>query len=219
MNYAQLVAAICSYTENDFSTTEINTIIQQAEQRIYNTVQFQSLRKNIMGVVTANNKYLSTPDDFMSVYSLAVIDNDGNYQYLQNRDVNFIREVYPSPTSTGLPKYYSIFGPKVVSSVITNELSLILGPTPDDNYEMELHYFYYPESIVTASTTWLGDNFDTVLLYGCLVEAYIFLKGEPDLIAVYDNKYKEALSLFKNLGDGKQRGDTYIDGQVKLPVQ
>ena len=219
MNYAQLVAAICSYTENDFSTTEIDTIIKQAEQRIYNTVQFQSLRKNIMGVVTANNKYLSTPDDFMSVYSLAVVDLDGNYQYLQNRDVNFIREVYPNPNSTGLPKYYAIFGPKVVNFTITNELSLILGPTPDEDYQMEMHYFYYPESIVTSSTTWLGDNFDSVLLYGCLVEAYIFLKGEPDLIAVYDNKYKEALSLFKNLGDGKQRGDSYIDGQVTLPVQ
>ena len=140
----------------------------------------------------------------------------GNYLYLLDKDVNFIREVYPNPGSTAEPKYYAIFGPQ---SSDVNELSFILGPTPDRTYKAELHYYYYPESIVTAGTSWLGDNFDSALLYGSLVEAYTFMKGEQDMMQLYDTKYKEALALLKNLGDGKQRADTYRDGQVKVKVQ
>lgn len=140
----------------------------------------------------------------------------GDYTYLLNKDVNFIREVYPNPRDVALPKYYAIFGPQSVNDA---ELSFILGPTPDANYYAELHYYYYPPSIVSAETTWLGDNFDSALLYGCLVEAYTYMKGEQDMMVLYDTKYKEALMLLKNLGDGKQRGDAYRDGQVKLPVR
>jgi hypothetical protein len=222
MNYTELKNAIESYTENtSFTTTELDTFIQQAEQRIYNTVQLANLRKNATGSLSANNKYLSAPGDYLSTYSLAVIDNSGNYSFLKNVDVNYIRQVYPSPTATGLPKYYAIFGPTVDGPTITDELSFILGPTPNAAYGVELHYYYYPESIteVPAGRTWLGDNFDSVLLYGSLVEAYTFMKGETDMMALYDGKYKEALMLLKNLGDGKQRGDAYVDGQVKLKVQ
>jgi len=170
MNYAQLVIAIQDYTENSFNystdPTPINTFIDQAEQRIYNTVQFPSIRKNVTGTTTSGNKYLSCPDDFLATYSMAVIDADGAYEYLLNKDVNFIRQAYPTPTDTAIPKYYALFGPTVAASVISNELSFILGPTPDAGYSVELHYYYYPESIVTASTTWLGDNLDSVLLYG-----------------------------------------------------
>jgi hypothetical protein len=217
MTYAELCAAIADYTQNtSFTATELSTFTKQAEQRIYNTVQLANLRKNMTGTVTANNKYLSAPDDFLSVYSLAIFPyGGGDYTYLLDKDVNFIREVYPSATSTGTPKYYAIFGPQ--SNNVT-ELSFILGPTPSTTYSVELHYYYYPESIVTSGTSWLGDNFDSTLLYGSLVEAYTFMKGEQDLMGVYDAKYKEALMLLKNLGDGKQRMDTYRDGQVKNKV-
>jgi len=319
MTYDELYASIQSYTENQFpdtyladgtpvsTETQINTIIKQAEQRIYNSVQFPSLRKNVTGVLTANNKYLSLPGDFLSTYSLAVIDATGAYEYLLNKDVNFIRQAYPNPTDTAIPKYYALFGPTTTndaSPVITDELSAILGPTPDAAYDVELHYYYYPTSIVrgqistfgtvtggssfvngtyvnvpltggsgsdasatvvvsggviTSVTvtnsgsgyavgntlsaliadvngvvsafsvpvasvlnadgrTWLGDNFDTVLLYGSLVEAYVFMKGEADLAAAYEAKYKEALGLAKRLGDGLERGDAYRDGQTKLKV-
>jgi hypothetical protein len=222
MNYTELKQAIRDYTENSsFTDPELNTFIQQSEQRIYNTVQLANLRKNVTGSLSANNKYLSAPNDYLSTYSLAVIDNSGNYSFLKNVDVNYIRQVYPSPTATGLPKYYAIFGPTVNGPTITDELSFILGPTPNSAYGVELHYYYYPESITAAADgrTWLGDNFDSVLLYGSLVEAYTFMKGETDMMALYDGKYKEALMLLKNLGDGKQRGDAYVDGQVKLKVQ
>jgi hypothetical protein len=216
MTYTELCAAIADYTQNTFTNTELATFTKQAEQRIYNTVQLANLRKNMTGTVTASNKYLSAPDDFLSVYSLAIFPyGGGDYTYLLDKDVNYIREVYPSSTTTGTPKYYAIFGPQ--SSNVT-ELSFILGPTPDTTYSVELHYYYYPVSIVTSGTSWLGDNFDSALLYGSLVEAYTFMKGEQDLMAVYDSKYKEALVLLKNLGDGKQRMDTYRDGQVKNPV-
>jgi hypothetical protein len=223
MNYTELVAAIQNYAEDNFdyaSTPSIlNTFIQQAEQRIYNSVQFPSLRKNVTGTLTANNKYLSTPGDFLSTYSLAVIDGTGAYEYLLNKDVNFIRQAYPNPTSdTGLPKYYALFGPTTTSGgspVITTELTFILGPTPDSAYSVELHYFYYPESIVTASTSWLGDNFDTVLLYGSLVEAYTYMKGEQDMMALYNQKYMEALQLASRLGDGLERSDAYRSGQYR----
>jgi hypothetical protein len=225
MNYSELVIAIQDYTENSFSystnPTPINTFIEQAEQRIYNTVQFPSIRKNVTGVATTNNKYLSCPNDFLAVYSLAVIDADGNYEYLLNKDVNFIRQAYPKPTDTAIPKYYALFGPTTTNSpspVVTTELSFILGPTPDAAYDVELHYYYYPESIVTATTTWLGDNFDSVLLYGSLVEAATFMKAEQDMMTLYNQKYMEAVALAKRLGDGLERGDAYRDGQTKIKV-
>jgi len=225
MNYTQLTAAICDYTQNfdqDF-IDNIPVFVKQAEQRIYNTVQFPSLRKNVTGVTSANNKYLSAPDDFLAVYSLAVIDALGAYEYLLNKDVNFIRQAYPNPTSTGIPKYYALFGPTTTDSatpVITNELSLILGPTPDTLYNVELHYYYYPESISVAASgqTWLGDNFDSVLLYGSLVEANTFMKGEADMTALYNGKYTEALALAKRLGDGMERQDAYRSGQYRQAV-
>ena len=225
MNYTQLTAAICDYTQNfdqDF-IDNIPVFVTQAEQRIYNTVQFPSLRKNVTGVTSANNKYLSAPSDFLAVYSLAVIDALGAYEYLLNKDVNFIRQAYPTPTSTGIPKYYALFGPTTTDSVtpvITNELSLIMGPTPDASYSVELHYYYYPESISVAASgqTWLGDNFDSVLLYGSLVEAITFMKGETDMIQLYNTKYTEALGLAKRLGDGMERQDAYRSGQFRQAV-
>ena len=215
MNYAALVVAISDYTENTFPTTDMNTFITQAEQRIYNTIQFPSLRKNMTGTITANNKYLSCPEDFLSPFSLSVVDATGAYSFLLNKDVNFIREAYPTPTETAIPKYYALFGPTVSGSVISTELSLILGPTPNATYVVELHYYYFPESITTANTTWLGDNFDSVLLYGSLVEAYTYMKGEADVLALYDGKYKEALALAKRLGDGLERSDAYRSGQYR----
>ena len=233
MNYQTLSAQIQAFTENTFPDTgtwdnqnvtskqQIDQFIENAEQRIYNTIQFPSLRKNVTGVLTSGNKYLSTPGDFLSVYSLAVIDGTGRYEFLLNKDVNFIRQAYPSPTSTGIPKYYALFGPTTTNDnppVITNELSIILGPTPNAAYSVELHYNHYPESIVTAGTTWLGDNFDTVLLYGALVEAAIFMKAETETMTVYQAKYAEALAQAKRLGDGLERGDAYRDGQFKQAV-
>jgi hypothetical protein len=177
------------------------------------------LRKNVTGAITVSNKYLSCPDDFLAPYSLAIYPyGGGDYIFLLNKDVNFIREAYPGPTSTGTPKYYALFGPTVSGTTISNELSFILGPTPDTAYSAELHYYYFPESITTAGTTWLGDNFDTVLLYGSLVEAYTFQKGEADLLALYDGKYKEALVLAKRLGDGMERQDAYRSGQYRQAV-
>jgi len=302
MNYAALVAAISSYTENTFPTVDMNLFITQAEKRIYNAVQIPSLRKNVTGVTTASNKYLQCPLDFLSTFSLAVIDpTTGAYTFLLNKDVNFIREAYPKPTSTGAPKYYAIFGPR---SDNETELTFILGPTPNAGYGTELHYFYYPESIVqrpiltlgaitagtsyttgtysnvsltggsgsgatanivvsgggvtavtvvnggtgfvvgdtmsalaaniggtgsgfsipvatvgnTTGTTWLGDNYDPALLYGTLVEAYTYMKGEADMIGLYDGKYKEAMGQLKRLGDGLERQDAYRSGQARVPV-
>jgi hypothetical protein len=233
VTYSELITAIQTYTENTFpsttladgtvvsSTTQLNRFIEQAEQRIYNTVQFPSLRKNVTGSVTTSNKYLSCPTDFLSTYSLAVIDASGNYEYLLNKDVNFIRQAYPNPTTdVGIPKYYALFGPTVNTSTITNELSFIVGPTPDASYSVELHYYYYPESITVSASgqTWLGDNFDTVLLYGSLVEAYLYMKGEADVMGFYELKYKEALALAKRLGDGLERQDAYRSGQFRQAV-
>ena len=306
MNYAELIDAIQSYTENTFSQSQLATFVQQAEQRIFNSVQFPSLRKNMTGTTVSGNKYLSSPSDFLSAHSLAVIDGSGNYEYLLNKDVNFIRQAYPNPSSTGIPKYYALFGPTTTpgaSPTITNELSFILGPTPDAAYTVELHFYYYPNSIVqggiaslgsvvagsgytngtyydvplvggngggaTATivvsggavtsasisssgagyrtgdsltvgttigatgsgfsvpvgtltnnngTSWLGDNFDSVLLYGSLVEAYTFMKGEPDLLQLYNTKFNEGIQLAKRLGDGLERQDAYRSGQVRVPV-
>lgn len=218
MNYAQLSSAIQAYTENTETNfvAEIPVFVQQAEQRIYNNVQFPSIRKNVTGATSANNKYLGCPNDFLAVYSIAAIDALGNYEYLLNKDVNYIRQAYPNPTSdTGIPKYYALFGAQTND---VNELTFILGPTPDATYSVELHYYYYPESIVTASTTWLGDNFDTVLLYGSLVEAYTYMKGEQDMMQLYNQKYVEALALAKRLGDGMERQDAYRSGQFRQKV-
>ena len=291
MNYSQLSAAITSYVQNYEADFVVNVplFIRQAEQRIYNTVQFPSLRKNVTGQANVGNPYLSAPTDFLAVYSMAafktvsttasisagqkligVVSLDGieigmnvssthippgtiviginpgnntvalsdfatgssdgapitfqsDYMYLLNKDVNFIRQAYPSPIYRGSPLYYAIFGPTTDNSVppeLTDNLSFILGPTPDAVYDIELHYYFYPESITVAADgeTWLGNNFDTVLLYGAIVEAYTYLKGEADLIQLYDAKYKEALAQAKRLGDGMDRQDAYRSGQYRQPV-
>lgn len=301
MNYTELYNSLCSYTQNyetDF-VESIPTFVKQAEERIYNTVQIPALRKNVTGVTTDGNSYLSCPSDFLSVFSLAVIDNDGNYEYLLNKDVNYLRSMYPNPNTSGIPKYYSLFGPTVASGTITTELSFFMGPTPDDQYDVELHYYYYPESIVQSAiktigspvggsgysngvyynvpltggagsgatatftiidgsvdsieltnggsfyavgdslstelpgsgfsvsvvaisnqqgTSWLGDNYSPALLYGSLIEAYIFMKGEPDLMAVYEKKFQDSLLQLNRLGTGLERGDAYRDGQAKIKV-
>ena len=217
MNYAELVIAVSDYCENTFPTVDMNTMIKQAEQRIYNTVQIANLRKNMTGTVTAGNPYLAAPEDFLSAYSLAVISG-GEYLYLLNKDVNFMREAYPNTAAAyrGKPKHYAIFGPQ---SIAVTELSFMLGPTPDATYSVELHFYYYPESIVTAGTTWLGDNFDSALLNGTMVEAIRYMKGEPDMVKFYQDMYLQSIALLKNLGDGKQRMDAYRDGQVRTQVQ
>ena len=300
LTYAQLVVAVSDYCENTFNTTDMNTMIKQAEQRIYNTVQIANLRKNVTGTITSGNKYLSCPEDFLSVYSIAIYPNaGGNYIYLLNKDVNFMRDAYPNPASTGTPKHYAIFGPQ---SSNVNELSFILGPTPNATYGTELHYYYYPESIVqraisglgtivpgsgyanqlyvnvpltgsssgstataniqvtggavvsvtvvnsgcyyavgdsltgvlgttgsgfsvpvatvsnASGVTWLGDNFDSALLYGTLCEALTYMKGEPDMVKLVNDRYVQSIALLKNLGDGKQRQDAYRDGQVRVQV-
>lgn len=283
MTYDELVVAVSDYCENTFVNTaerpDMDTMIKQAEQRIYNTVQIANLRKNVTGTITPDNKYLSCPDDFLSTYSLSVytsaaptatgnageytitvssadniyvnqvvtgsgigtgavvrtvvgttvvltalnsgtvggtINFQGNYLYLLNKDVNFIREAYPNPAGYGEPKHYAIFGPQ---SSNVNELSFIVGPTPNAVYKAELHYYYYPESIVTAGTTWLGDNFDSALLNATLVEAIRYMKGDKDLVDFYNQMYMQSIALLKNLGDGKQRMDAYRDGQVRTAVQ
>jgi hypothetical protein len=229
MNYAELSLTIKGYCENTFPETistfttadQIATFVRNAEERIYNSVQFPSLRKNVTGLLTANNKYLSAPLDFLAVYAIAVIDADGIYYFLLNKDVNFIREAFPNPANTGKPTHYALFGPTTTNTdpaVITNELTFLLGPTPDILYNVELHYYYYPESIVTAGTSWLGDNFDPVLLYGSLLEAVAYMKEEPEVLATYQKRYDEALAMAKRLGDGMERQDAYRSGQVRIAV-
>jgi hypothetical protein len=218
MNYTELTAAIKGYAENDFPATvgsftsadQIATFVRIAEQRIYNKVQLPAIRKNSTGNVTAGNKYLACPNDWLATFSLAVVNSNNEYHYLLNKDVNFIRESFPDTDSNfwGEPQYYAQF----------DQNTFILGPTPDDNYLMELHYFYYPPSIVTAGTSWLGDNFDSVLLYGALLEAAAFMKSDNDTIAFYKQRYEEAMQELKMLGDGKNRQDAYRSGQVRLPV-
>jgi len=298
MTYTELVTLVANYCENTFPTVDMNTFIKQAEQRIYNTVQLANLRKNVTGTISANNQYLSCPDDFLSAYSLAVytpasgtttyttgggfvsaflssgllvfngasaallvqisqIANgnavvvngtayvaashgvnaitltspatefnpittvaltttaEGEFTFLLNKDVNFMREAYPNPTTTGKPKHYAIFGPQ---SANVNELSFMVGPTPSITYSAELHYYYFPESIVTAGQTWLGDNFDSALLYGTMCEAITYMKGEADMVKLYQDRYVQAIALLKNLGDGKQRMDAYRDGQTRVQV-
>ena len=225
MNYQTLFQTIQAYCENDFPDTvvatttatttdfltksQIDTFIQQAEQRVFNSVQIPDLRKNVTGNCTSGNKYLSVPTDWLANFSLSRIDPDGTQEFLLNKDVEFIRSCYPSPTDTGAPKYYAIF----------DQNSYILGPTPDASYSMELHYFYYPTSIVTAGTTWLGNRFDSVLLYGSLLEAYTFMKGEQDVQNTYISRYNEALAMLKQLGEGKNRQDMYRTEQARYPVK
>jgi len=216
MTYTELVTAVSDYCENTFPTADINTMIRQAEQRIYNTVQLANLRKNVTGSLTQGNKYLGCPQDFLSAYSLAIYPAaGGDFLFLLNKDVNFMREAYPNQATQGKPKHYAIFGPQTND---VNELTFMLGPTPDAAYMAELHYYYYPESIVTASATWLGDNFDSALLYGTMCEAITYMKGEPDMVKLYQDRYVQAIALLKNLGDGKQRADSYRDGQTRVQV-
>lgn len=229
MNLASLRAQIQAYCENSFpqstgsvtSQDQIDTFIEQAEQRIYNAVQFPSLRKNVTGTTTQNNPYLSCPGDFLAVYSMAVTNS--GYEYLLNKDVNFIREAFPYPATTGRPTHYALFGPTTTNTnppTITNELSFLLGPTPDSVYTVELHYYYYPTSITVNTTTWLGDNFDSVLLYGSLLEAATYMKeSNQEVLANYTTRYNEALMLAKRLGDGMERQDAYRSGQFRMPVK
>ena len=205
MNYTELKANIEDICETSFTADELAMFTEQAEQKIYNTVQIPALRKNVTGTATLNNVYIDVPDDFLWSYSLAVVDGDGNYSYLINKDVNFIREAYPKVASTGLPKHYAYF----------NDNAFIIGPTPDVSYTVELHYGYYPASIVTAGTSWLGNEFDTVLLNGALIEAIRFMKGEPDLVALYQDMYIQAMGLLENLGNGKLRADAFRSGQYR----
>lgn len=211
MNYASLVTLVqqyCESTETSF-VANIPTFVQLAEERIYNSVQMPAIRRNKTGTLTANNKYLTLPGDWLSTFSLAVIDPATNAQeFLLDKDVNFIRQSYPDPDTTGVPKYYAIF----------DDNTFILGPTPDAAYEVEMHYYYYPESIVTAGSTWLGDNFETVLLYGTVREAYVYLKGEADMMQYYEQKYQEAMQQLARLGDGLNRRDSYRSGQARVPV-
>lgn len=219
MNYTQLTAAIKGYAENDFPTTvgaftsadQIATFVKIAEQRIYNMVQLPAIRKNVTGNTTSGNKYLACPSDWLATFSLAVIDSNNEYHYLLNKDVNFIRAAFPDtdPAFYGRPEYYAQF----------DQNTFILGPTPNANYTVELHYFYYPESIVTAGTSWLGDNFDSVLLYGALLEAAAFMKSDADVISFYQKRYDDAMMELKQLGDGKNRLDAYRSGQVRYPVR
>jgi len=227
MNYVTLFKTIKSYVENDFpnqdwtdtagsgtttltGTEQINTFIQQAEQRIYNSVQLPVERVNVFGSTTANNKYLNFPAGWLADFSLAVIDPVTQAQtYLLQKDVEYIREAFPVPTATGTPSHYAIF----------NNVTFILGPTPDASYNMEMHYYAYPQSIVTAGTSWIGDNFDSVLLYGSLLEAYTFMKGEPDVIQNYTARYTDAMMQLKQLGEGKDRQDTYRTMQARIPVR
>lgn len=219
MNYTELTASIKAYCENDFpqavgaggltSAEQIARFVQQAEQRIYNSIQFPALRKNVTGNATLNNKYLATPVDWLATFSLARINADGSYEYLLNKDVNYIREAFPFPAVSGAPTHYAIF----------DENTFILGPTPDASYSMELHYFYYPTSITTAGTSWLGTNLDSLLLYGSLLEAASFMKSETDTVKNYTDRYNEAFTMAKQLGDGKDRQDAYRSGQVRYPVK
>jgi len=208
MNYTELKTNVQDICEVTFTDAQLALFTEQAEQKIYNTVQIPALRKNVSGVMTASNEYLSTPSDFLYVYSLAVVDGSGNFTFLLNKDVNFIREAYPSSSSTGTPKHYALF----------DNDTILLGPAPNSGFTTQLHYGYYPESIVTANTTWLGEEFDSALLNGTLVEAIRFMKGEQDMIALYEKMYASAMALLKILGDGKLRSDTYRSGQVRLEV-
>jgi len=207
MNYTELKANIQDICETTFTDDELKLFTQQAEQKIYNAVQFPALRRNQTATLTSGNKYITLPSDFLWSYSLAIISSD-DYVYLLNKDVNFIREAYPNPATTGIPKHYAYF----------TDTSLIIGPTPNAAFDVEFHYGYYPTTIVTAGTSWLGDDFDSALLNGALVEAIRFMKGEADMISLYQKMYLEALTLLGSLGDNKLREDAYRSGQYRMSV-
>ena len=211
MNYTQLVQAIKDYTESTETSfvSHIDEFIKQAERKIYNEVQLPYLRKNVTGNATLGNKYVQTPSDFLAVYSMSIIDGSSDQHFLLNKDVNFIREAYANASTQAQPKYYALF----------DHNTFILGPTPNSAYNIELHYYYYPASIVSVSTTWLGDNYEQALLYASLVQAYTYLKGEPDLLANYEKQYQENMVQLKMLGDGKDRRDAYRSGQVRYEVK
>jgi hypothetical protein len=209
MNYSELTALLEDTVENSFTADQRAFFFQQAEQKIYQAVQIPALRRNQTGILTSANKYLTLPPDFLYVFSLAVVKVDGSYEYLVDKDVNYIREAYPVPTATGIPRFYAIF----------DKDTLILGPTPSAAFEVELHYGYYPETIVTAGTTWLSENFDPALINGALVEAARFLKLEQDMVALYDKMFGESLIQLKTFGDGKLRQDAYRSGQARVPVK
>ena len=210
MNYTELVQAIKDYTENEETTfvNQIPTFVQQAEERIHRAVLSPELRKNVTGTMTSGNRFLSTPDDFLSSFSIAVVDGDGDYEFLLHKEVNFVREAFPSNATQAKPVYYSVF----------DEDSFILGPTPDTGYTVQIHYYYKPESIVTAGTTWLGDNGSSALLYGTLLEAYTFMKGEGDIINLYGQRYEEAVGQLMILGEGRNRRDSYRNGEPLVRV-
>lgn len=213
MNYAALTTAIQDYVENTFSATDFATMTKLAEQRIYNAVQLPNLRKTSTLTLVSGSPLLPLPTDFLSAFSLAVVEATGDYVFLLNKDVNFMRESYPNPATTGTPRYYALDG---TTTPLVQKV--ILGPTPSASLNAELNYFYYPESIVTANNTWLGDNFDSVLFNAVLVEAARFMKQEPDIVAETDKQYVQSLTLLKNLGDGKDRQDSYRSGQIRTQV-
>jgi hypothetical protein len=219
MTYTELVAAIQNYSENsfDYSTTPsiLNRFIEQAEQTIYNAVQLPALRKNVTGTATPSNPYLACPDDWLATYSMAVVDGTGAYTYLLNKDTSFMQSAYPNPSDTGLPLYYALFGPRTNAQ---SELTFLLAPTPNAVYTMVLNYFYYPPSIVTAGNTWLGDNFDIALLNYSLMEAITYMKGEQDMVALYKSRAEAAMVLLKQLGDAKEKGDSFRNPPPKYKV-
>ena len=212
MNYTQLTAALQDYLETQETSfvSNIPTFVRQAEERIYRSVQIPELRKNATAATTAGNQYLARPLDFLSVFSLAVVDDSGNYSYLYDKDVNFIREAYPGPSTQGLPKYYAQFDGDQTG---LSEGNFILGPTPNSNYTVELHYYYDPPSIVDTGTSWLGTNAETALLYGSLVEAYTYLKGDQDMLQLYTNRYNEAMLQLFGI-DLRAKRDDYRNGQM-----
>lgn len=211
MNYTELTSAIQDYAENRETTfvANIPTFVRQAEQRIYRSVMLPELRKNVTGTATASDRYLARPNDLLSVFSMAVVDGSGNYAYLRDKDVNFIREAYPNPTDTGQPLFYGQFEG---DSATAADGYFILGPTPDANYTVELYYYYEPPSIVDSATSWLGDNAETTLLYGTLVEAYTYMKGDADMMQLYMTRYKEALAELRTIATRSARDD-YNDGR------
>jgi hypothetical protein len=211
MTYDELYQSIIDFTEsNDTTFTDnIPTFVQNAEDRIYNSVLIPVLRRNVTGNMTANNKYLTCPSDFLSPYELAVVKPDGSYEYLLQKEVSYVRQNYPDPAYSGVPKYYAQF----------DQDTFILAPTPSASYVAELHYYYYPESIVTLGTSWVGENFSMCLLYGSLCEANIFLKGEADLQQNYEKMFLENMALLKNYADGRTRNDNFRLTEPRIKLQ
>tara|TARA_R100001377_G_scaffold65866_1_gene41139 strand:- start:2172 stop:2807 length:636 start_codon:yes stop_codon:yes gene_type:complete len=211
MNYAALVTAIQDYTQNAETSfvANIPNFVQQAEERINRSIMLPELRKNATTTLTAGSKYLARPSDFISVFSFAVINAAGAYTYLIDKDVNFVREAYPDPATTGTPEYYAQFD----GDRAGDDGNFILGPSTDAIYTAELHYYYDPASIVTAGTSWYGDNAEAALLYGSLIEAYTYMKGEQDLIALYSTRYSEALGQLTGV-QLRSAQDEYRDGKL-----